>query len=87
MGNGGSAGKVAAAGGHGLALEEAVEGVGGVGLDGVGEVAEAIGENGGAICAHPACVVQSRLQGLVARVTPYHAPICTFLVLTRPQYY
>ena len=39
MGDGGGAGEVTGARSHGLALEEAVEGVGGVGLDGVGEEA------------------------------------------------
>lgn len=74
MGNGGGAGKVAAARSHGLALVVAVEGVGGVCLDSVGQVAEAIGLYWGAIRASSTCIVQGCLQCLGARVTPGHTP-------------
>lgn len=74
MGNGGGAGEIAGAGGTGLALVVAIEGVGGVSLDGVGEETEAVGLNGKAIGSRTACIVQRSLKGLAASVASGHAP-------------
>ncbi|GMN63909.1 hypothetical protein TIFTF001_032990 [Ficus carica] len=74
LGDGGGAGEVAGAGGHGLALVVAVEGVGGVGLDGVWEEAESARLQRQAVGAGTAGVVQRRLQCLHAGVAPRHAP-------------
>ena len=74
--DGGGAGEVAGPRRGAGALEDGVEGVGGVRGEGVGQVAEAAGLDGRAVGAPrgAARVVQRRLQRLVRRPAPRDAP-------------
>lgn len=74
MGNSGSAGEVARAGSTGLALIVAVEGVGGVSLDGVWQETEAVGLYGMAVGTGAARVVEGCLEGLAASVASGNTP-------------
>ncbi|KAL6976346.1 hypothetical protein U1Q18_025133, partial [Sarracenia purpurea var. burkii] len=76
FGNGGGASEITAARGIGLALVEAIEGIRGVSLKGVGKVTQPRRLNGGAVGSGAARVVERRLQRLVAGVAPRHAPRC-----------
>lgn len=75
---GGDGGGAAEGAGGGIvgppALVIAVDGVGSVCGQSVGQIAEAGRLNGGAVGAGAACVVQSSLHNLLARVAPHHTP-------------
>lgn len=74
-GDSSSAGKGAGGGvGGPLPLVVTVDGIGSVSRQSVGKIAEAGRLNGGAVGARAACVVQSSLHNLFARVAPHHAP-------------
>lgn len=76
LGNGGGAGEVTGARSHSLALVVTVESVRGVSLDSVREVTQPIGLDWNAVGAGGTCIVQGRLESLVAGITPRHAPSC-----------
>lgn len=73
-GGGGGAAEEAVGGGIAPALVKTVDSVGSVGLQSVGQIAEAGGLNGGAVGAAAACKVQSSLHSLLTGVAPHHTP-------------
>ena len=79
-GNSSSPRKITRARCHALPLVVAVEGIGSVGLQSVGQIAESIQLNGGAVSPSPTCIIQCSLQHVVADVaschTPTGSPVC-----------
>lgn len=73
-GDDGDAGEVAGSGDPGLALVVAVHGIGGMGLNGVGQVTEAVALDRRAVGARAASVVQRDLQRRIHRVASRYAP-------------
>lgn len=73
--NGGSGSKRARIGSIVLALKVTVESVGSVSLKRIGQKAKPIWLNGRTVSASSACIVERRLQRLLARVAPRHAPV------------